>query len=481
MRKIPKYKYFFAVSDFLILAFSFLCSAYIVRQDTNLSVIDFLKVSQSILILFFILTQIFIFIFQINGVYRVNIILNRAAHLTAIIKSLYYGALNIVVVSLLIKSSKVVDSRFIIFAFVLIALPLLYVVRVEILRFLFQKLNKKQFRRNVIVVGAGKAGQILAAKLMFERPIGIHVEGFIDDNRKIGEEIVNGKFVLGTINSLQEVISHHKIHEILIAIDNTSYERLLEILDICKKLDTNVKLTSELFEVVPKKVSTEIYADIPVVGIAPKYNNIMTLGLKRAFDIIISVAALVLLLPLLIIVILLIKMTSKGPVFFRQERVGKNGEVFEFIKFRSMRVATGEDEERKKMMLQFMKSNDSEEETGGKKIINESRVTWIGKIIRMTSIDELPQLINVLKGDMSLVGPRPCLPYEFDNLDKWQKRRVSVVPGCTGVWQVWGRSSVSFKDSIVLDLYYINNMSPWLDLELIIKTIPVMLFSRGGK
>ena len=96
-------------------------------------------------------------------------------------------------------------------------------------------------------------------------------------------------------------------------------------------------------------------------------------------------------------------------------------------------------------------------------------------------IDELPQLINVIRGDMSLVGPRPSLPYEFDNYDTWQKRRVTVLPGCTGVWQVWGRSSVSFKDSVVLDLYYVNNMSPWLDIQLILKTIPVMLFSRGGK
>ena len=117
----------------------------------------------------------------------------------------------------------------------------------------------------------------------------------------------------------------------------------------------------------------------------------------------------------------------------------------------------------------------------GKKVINENRITEIGKVIRKTSLDELPQLFNVIKGDMSLVGPRPCLPYEFESYVGWQKRRLNVLPGCTGVWQVTGRSSVSFKDSIVLDLYYINNMSPWLDLQILFKTIPVMLFARGGK
>ena len=144
-----------------------------------------------------------------------------------------------------------------------------------------------------------------------------------------------------------------------------------------------------------------------------------------------------------------------------------------------MTVLQGEeDEDRRKQMLDFMKNENSD---AGQKIINESRITWIGKIIRKTSLDELPQLLNVLKGDMSLVGPRPCLPYEYENYDEWQKRRVQVIPGCTGVWQVWGRSSVSFKESVVLDLYYINNMSPWFDFQIMLQTLPVILTGRGAK
>ncbi|HSD63629.1 MAG TPA: sugar transferase, partial [Ignavibacteriaceae bacterium] len=202
-------------------------------------------------------------------------------------------------------------------------------------------------------------------------------------------------------------------------------------------------------------------------------------GIKRLFDIIISFIVIAFLSPVILLIMILIKLTSPGPVLFTQVRIGRYGKPFKFYKFRSMRVISGEDEERKQKMIQFMKNdvtygNDT-------KIINDTRVTWIGKIIRKTSLDELPQLFNVLKGEMSLVGPRPCLPYEYDNYDNWQKRRFSAIPGCTGVWQVCGRSSVSFKDSIVLDLYYINNMSPWFDLQLIFKTIPAMLFLRGGK
>ena len=184
--------------------------------------------------------------------------------------------------------------------------------------------------------------------------------------------------------------------------------------------------------------------------------------------------------PFMVFIAGMVKFSSPGPIFFKQKRVGKDGVEFDFFKFRSMKQIKGEDEDRKKMMIEFMK-NGADKGASDTKVINESRVTWIGNIIRKTSLDELPQLFNVIKGDMSLVGPRPCLPYEFENYDEWQKRRVSVIPGCTGVWQVWGRSIVTFQESVVLDLYYINNMSPWLDIQLIFQTVPVMLFSRGAK
>jgi lipopolysaccharide/colanic/teichoic acid biosynthesis glycosyltransferase len=135
----------------------------------------------------------------------------------------------------------------------------------------------------------------------------------------------------------------------------------------------------------------------------------------------------------------------------------------------------GEDEKRKAMMLEFMVNNKA------CKIIDENRITAVGRLIRKTSLDELPQLYNVIRGDMSIVGPRPCLWYEFEHYADWQKRRANAIPGCTGIWQVSGRSNVSFNDSIILDLYYLMKMSPVYDIKLILKTIPVMLFSRGGK
>ena len=477
MKKIPKYKFYFVIFDFLIVALSFQTTAVFVWKTNNLSFEYFFKPFFDILLLFSIVSIIFLSIFQYNGLYKINIILNKASHLTAVIKSLFFGILTIIVLSFIFKYFEVLYSRLTLFTFSIIYLAYLFLIRVEILRNIFLKLRNKQFKRNFIIVGAGKSGKLLATKIILEDSMGINIIGFIDDYKEIGKEVVAEKKVLGSVNQIQEIIKENKVDEILVVLDNVSYDRLLEVVDICKALEVNVRLTSELFDIVTKKVSTEKYADFPVVDVSSRINKRINFIFKRAFDILASVIGLILLSPIFLTIAVLVKLSSSGPIFFYQERIGRNGKAFKFYKFRSMFVNNGEDIERKNMMLDFIKNDQG----NGKKVINENRITEIGKVIRKTSLDELPQLFNVIKGDMSLVGPRPCLPYEFESYAGWQKRRLNVLPGCTGVWQVTGRSSVSFKDSIVLDLYYINNMSPWLDLQILFKTIPVMLFARGGK
>ena len=477
MKRIPKYKFYFVVFDFLIIALSFQTTALFVWKTNNLSFEYFFKPFFDIFFLYLVISTIFAFVFQYNNLYKINVILNKASHLTSVIKSLFFGILTVIVLSFIFKYFEVFYSRLTLFTFSIIYLAFLFIIRVEILRNVFLKLRNKQFKRNFIIIGAGKSGKLLATKIILEDSMGINIIGFIDDNKNIGEDIVAGKKVLGTINQIQIIIKQNKVDEILVVMDNVSYDRLLEVIDICKELEVNVRLTSELFDIVTKKVSTEKYADFPVVDVSSRINRRFNLIFKRAFDILTSIIGLILLSPIFLSIAILVKLSSPGPIFFYQERIGREGRAFKFYKFRSMFVNNGEDEERRNMMLDFIKNDFG----NGKKVIDEARVTKIGRIIRKTSLDELPQLFNVIKGDMSLVGPRPCLPYEFENYASWQKRRVNVLPGCTGVWQVTGRSSVSFKDSIVLDLYYINNMSPWLDLQILLKTIPVMLFARGGK
>lgn len=471
-------KSLFGIFDILLVFVSLQISMFLLRTDKALGYFEFFGSAAVESLEFLGVSLFFLLIFHYNGLYRVNILTTRAAHLSNFLKSLYYGSLNIVLVSLLIGSTGVMDSRYIIFLFLLIVLPSFYLFRVELIRSLFIRLSMTSFRRNVLILGDGKTGKMLASKLMYENPFGLNIVGFIDDSKEIGEEIVSAKKVIGHFNHIKEIIEQSNINELIIAEDKRTNEELLDLIDNCKKFNVTLKVISELFDVVGKKIATEKYVNIPVVDISPNYNNKLTYAAKRVMDIIISVIALLLFAPLFLLIAALVKFTSSGPIFFKQKRVGYFGKEFEIFKFRSMKVLNGEDEERRKQMLKFLNDKTGEIKT---KVVNDIRITWIGKIIRKLSLDELPQLLNVIKGDMSLVGPRPCLPYEFEEYPDWQKRRVSVLPGCTGVWQVWGRSSVSYKDSVVLDLYYINNMSPWFDLQLLFQTIPVMLTARGAK
>ncbi len=304
----------------------------------------------------------------------------------------------------------------------------------------------------------------------------MEIIGFLDDTVEKGCVVFNELKVLGKTEDIGELKKVMDFKQVAICIDRIEYEELLKIIDKCQRLGLEVKVTSDLFGIIPQKIFSEEYEDIPIINVSPKFNYPIYFVIKKILDYIGASAGILLLSPFFIIAAIIIKFTSKGPVIHKQVRIGKDGKPFDFYKFRSMYVIDGEDISRVDEMLDFMKNK-----TTAEKIVNQKRITPIGKLLRKFSLDETPQLFNVIKGDMSLVGPRPCLPYEYENYDEWQKRRLSVIPGCTGLWQVTGRSQVNFNDSIIMDLYYINNISPWLDLQLIIKTLPVMIFARGGK
>lgn len=478
MFRMEKYKYLFVVSDFLILTVALLASILLFQHKISVSG-EILNFNIGFILLIIGLTFSFLFVFGANNLYKINIIITRSAHLAALLKSFWYS-LPIIIIAALITPRVSPYVLFVyIFSFVFSAILLLYIFRIEILRGLYLNVNSNKFRRNIIIVGDGKSGRLLAAKLVFENPIGINIVGFIDDSKEIGEEIINGKKVLGKSINIKELAQRKKVDEILIAEETDDYNRIINLIELCQESKIDVKISSNLFGIVSQKIYTEKYANLPVIDVSPKYKNNANIRFKRVFDFVLSSVGLFLLSPFLMLIAAIIKLTSPGPVLFKQTRIGKNGKPFTFFKFRSMYVADEDDKERKQNMLKFMKGDIQLGEN--KKIISRNRVTWIGQIIRKTSVDELPQLINVIRGEMSLVGPRPCLSYEYEGYDSWQKKKFKVLPGCTGVWQVLGRSSVSFNDSIILDLYYINNMSPWLDLQLIIKTVPVMLFARGGE
>ena len=204
---------------------------------------------------------------------------------------------------------------------------------------------------------------------------------------------------------------------------------------------------------------------------------------KRTFDVMFTLFVALLGLPFYLLIAVLIKLTSEGPVLFVQERVGQDGRVFRFFKFRTMLVDNNDNQHRS-FAEDFIKGRlMSEAESGDRpvfKLQNDPRVTSIGRFLRKTSLDELPQFINVLRGEMTLVGPRPPLAYELAHYKEWHRGRMAVKPGLTGLWQVSGRSTVPFDEMVMLDLYYIENWSLALDVKIILRTVPVMLFGLGG-
>ncbi len=475
--KYPGYKYFYALIDFVILISSYLIAHDLYYRYYAGRYISWMMLGAGDYITFVVSGIVFIIIFHYLHLYKMNVFLTRALQFTVLVKAMLYGVVGLIAVTFFTKFSLISDSRLYISIYFIIALGLLIFVRIILLQIIYSKiLANKIFKIKILIIGAGKSGRSFAQKLSFENIFGVEIIGFLDDTVEKGTVVFNGLEVLGKTEDIGELQKVMDFKQVAICIDRIEYEELLRMIDKCQKLGLSVKVTSDLFGIIPQKIFSEEYEDIPVINVSPKFNYPIYYFIKRLSDYIGAAFGILLLSPFFVIAAIIIKITSKGPVIYKQVRIGKDGKPFDFYKFRSMYVLDGEDISRVDEMLDFMKNQSSAE-----KIVNHKRVTPFGKFLRKFSLDETPQLFNVIKGDMSLVGPRPCLPYEYDNYDEWQKRRLSVIPGCTGLWQVTGRSQVNFNDSIVMDLYYINNISPWLDLQLILKTLPVMIFARGGK
>ena len=478
--KLPKYKYILAIADFSLFIISFLIAEILYHTVKGLYPFHFWQQPSISMLVYIICSFIFVFIWEFNNLYKLNVFRSISNQIASILKALVNSMLLLIVISFLFKLPILHYSRIFLLFYCIVLIILILIVRVGLLRVFYVKYASSWKNKKMLIIGAGKAGLMVAAKLLIEERVGLKIVGFLDDFIEMDTKITNHLKVIGKIGDLEKICKSKRINETIIAIDNISYERILEIIDNCRRANMRVALVSELFEIIPKKVVVDNYFEIPLIDVSERVSKGATLRVKYILDRFLASAGMIFLSPIFIFIGLYIRMTSKGPVLFKQIRIGKDGVPFLFYKFRSMEMVDGEDEERKKQMIGFMKNGNGNTKSTTK-IINQSRVTKIGSFLRRTSLDELPQLINVIKGDMSLVGPRPCLPYEYENYDEWQKKRLSVTPGCTGLWQVSGRSEVSFKDSVVLDIYYLNNMSPWLDLQIIFKTIPVMLFSKGGK
>ncbi len=419
--------------------------------------------------------------FRINNLYRYKVIISLADQFVQILKSFVTVAIGLIVVIFFLKDTPLATSaRGYLLGFVIGGVGLVMLERSVIRWLVLRKVVNlgEGFRKRALVVGAGRAGEKFALRVLNDPELDIERVWFVDDDpKKIGKTLL-GFPILGPIDDIMTHVLSTGADEIYIFMNSVDYDRLLEIIHRCKTTGLPVMVHSRRFEIIvregknlsPQDELGYIQLTSPFV-IRP--NDLA----KRLLDLVLATSmAAVLLLPSLLIA-LLIKLTSQGPVLYTTYRVGKGGKLFKMFKFRTMYV--GHEHLHRKVAQERLRQ--------GKfmgKVEDDPRITPIGRFLRKYSIDEIPQLINVLRGEMSLVGPRPCLPYEMDYFDDWHKRRFLVLPGITGLWQVTGREKseqLSIHEAMILDVFYAENYNIWMDIKILLKTIPVVLRGKGGK
>ena len=320
--------------------------------------------------------------------------------------------------------------------------------------------------RRALIVGAGHEGRVVQKKLESHPEFSLQVIGFVDAER--------GPEVLGAPEDLPRLIDTLEVDWVVMATSAEPTNEMLDLMRAVRRPDVHLSIVPSYSELFASNATIEELEGIPVVSLPPMRLSRSIRTVKRAIDLVASAAGLLVLSPLLAAIAIAIKLDSPGPVFFRQRRHGRGGTEFKIVKFRTM-VA---DAEQQRMALAHL----NEMEGAGPlfKMTNDPRVTKVGAFLRRTSLDELPQLWNVLRGEMSLVGPRPFVVHESAQITGWAGRRLDTTPGITGLWQVLGRNDIPFDEMVKLDYVYVTNWSLWWDIKILLRTIPTVLGRKGA-
>ena len=335
------------------------------------------------------------------------------------------------------------------------------------------------FWQNTVILGAGDVGQLIARKLRQHPEYAIRLVGFVDETPRTPRSDLGEIRLLGSPDRLPELVDTYNIDRVIIAYSSDSYKELLAIIHKLKARSIQIDVVPRLFEVVGPKVDLHTVEALPLIGLPPVRLSPSARFAKRLLDITVASITLAVTAPLFALLCWRIKRDSPGPVFFRQTRLGLNMDEFTLLKFRTMRCDVDEAEHR-----EYIKATmSSEAPAGGNglyKLDRQGDVTRFGRWLRKTSLDELPQFINVLKGDMSLVGPRPCIPYETENFAPHHFERFLVPAGITGLWQVTARGSASFGEALDMDVSYARSWSLGLDLRLLARTPFAVIRQRAA-
>ena len=425
----------------------------------------------------YLTVAIFIFILNHFGLYKSLKKENFLDIFFSIIKSVSFAIITLRFIAFLFRAQNYSRSLILLFwGVILITLTFSHLLGTKILK--WSKAKGFGIER-IVVVGIDEKTKRIAKKIEDMRNSIYQFAGYIksnNDKQEVSPE--DHPVILGKLDYIVSIINDHMVDRIIVSESSLNQKELYELIQICERMEIHLDRIPDFLSIASKKISLSEIDGILLLGIHKVALTRWDQILKRIFDLIVGTLVILLLFPFLMIISFLIKIDSKGPIFYKQKRLGKGGRNFYFIKFRSM-IA---DAEKKREFLTVK----NEAEGYLFKIKKDPRITKMGKFIRKFSIDELASLGNVLIGKMSLVGPRP-LPYSDMKKDLenskhkfWAEKRAEVLPGITGLWQISGRSELSFEEMVKLDIYYVENWTPLLDIKILLKTIPIVLSGKGS-
>ena len=484
---VPSVKGALVISDALFAALMFMLAFY-VREGTSVLANGFAWSNRfapyAALLPFVVLIRLLSF--RYCDLYRVRGEFSFVDDSIRIFKATAIGSLLIVATAFLYRGG----FQFRAFSYargVFVADFLFVLISIGIVRFLMRSVQTFVRQRQInliptLVVGRGPEASLFIREMRDRPALGYRVIGVVETEPSAitsGAVTYEGVPVIGTLQSLPEVIRDSAANEVIIADPQVNGDALFEVMMRCgRRRGVEFRIAPSLFNCLPRKTEIDQIGVLPMIRLFREPLSSSARILKRAFDLTISALAIVLLLPLWLLIALLIKLDSKGPVFYTQERVGMDGRLFLLYKFRTMK--TGADAEPHREYQRAFIAGRAEANLGNEqkptyKLLSDPRVTRVGRVLRRASLDEVPQLLNVLAGDMSVVGPRPPIPYEVEAYELWHRKRLDMKPGLTGLWQVSGRNQLPFEEMVRLDLFYIENWSLLLDLKIIVRTGFVML------
>jgi exopolysaccharide biosynthesis polyprenyl glycosylphosphotransferase len=412
-------------------------------------------------------------IFAAYGLYNPRCLFGGTREYARIVNACALGVMAMIVLSFMYREVEQPISRGWLLIYFSLSVFTIISYRFAFRRLIYRLRQRGLFLKRSLIVGANQEGQAMAEQFRSIPTAGVHVVGFVDDTLTQGT-VVNGLPVFGNSKSLKTLVEEQEIDELIVAPTSLSREALL---DLYRAFNGNgsrveVRLSPGLFEILTTGATVQEVGSVPLVSL----NRLRITGidafLKSALDYVGAAVSLILLLPFLLLIALLVKLDSPGPALHRRRVLGVGGQTFEAFKFRTMRVDADEYLEQHPELAEELERNG--------KLKDDPRVTRLGKFLRKASIDELPQLINVLKGEMSLVGPRMISPLEWAKFGKWKHNLLTVRPGITGLWQVSGRSELSYEDRVRLDMHYIRNYAIWLDMHVLFNTVGAVLRGSGA-